>query len=339
MPAPGIRHDGADVRPQRPPAQHLCSLARIGHQRGRVTCASRAKNPRQRSTADGLDSVGHFADGGAMAGAQVEHVAGAAFGKVLQREQVGVSQVADVDVVAHGRTVSRVVIAALDREVVAGVGHTPNGKGYDMSLRLMTLANAPFGISAGSVEVAQRHISQAVGSVVVGQQAFNEQLAPAVGVDGVLRVAFVNGRLNRHAVGCAGAAEDDVAQVAGAHGGQHVQGAYGVGAVVISRLADRFAHVSQCRKVRHRVGLAGLHGAGEMVLVQDVTLHQGSPLHKVGPAAAEVVVDHHIPASFGEGFAAVAAHVTGTTGNKYRLTHAGFANGGQKRKLIIKVYP
>ena len=117
------------------------------------------------------------------------------------------AEVLDVDVVADRGAVRRVVVVAEDADLRPPARRRRQHERDEVRLGVVRLAAARGG--AGGVEVAQGDEPQAVGPVEALEQALDEELRPAVGVDRPLRVALRDRDLGRDAVGGAGRGEDD----------------------------------------------------------------------------------------------------------------------------------
>ena len=117
MPSPCSRHDVGQFGESRLPAKKLSRKRRIRHEFRRVARSARAQafgDCMARHAAAGFD---HFADAVASACPEVDAQALARL-EPLQRPQVGVGQIIDVDVVADARAVRRRVVVAEDRDLL-----------------------------------------------------------------------------------------------------------------------------------------------------------------------------------------------------------------------------
>ena len=93
--------DEAKVVEARPPAETLADAAVGGDQRRRIAGAARPDPPFQAALGDRAHRFQNLAHGEAMAVAAIEHDALAARDEVVERLDVSVGEVADVNVVAH----------------------------------------------------------------------------------------------------------------------------------------------------------------------------------------------------------------------------------------------
>lgn len=83
-----------------------------------------------------------------------------------------------------------------------GDSFTPAGGGLqhqrdEMSLGIMTLTQTPLGVGTGGIEIAQADGFQAIGLVVVAEDLFDHALGAAIGIDGMLGMLFIDGRVVR----------------------------------------------------------------------------------------------------------------------------------------------
>ena len=166
---------------------------------------------------------------------------------MFQGQQVRGSQVGDVNVVAHRRAVGSRVIAAEDRNVRPLTFRRCQHNRDQVGLRLVIFAER-FG-GAGSVEITQRDELHPVGAVIAFKHALDEELRPAVRIDGVLRVLFVERHVLRLAVGGAGRREDELPHPGFLERAKQLDALLDVVLVITRRMFDRFANVSQGREV------------------------------------------------------------------------------------------
>src|SRR5262249_14234788 len=113
MPVPGRLDYGPQLGVMRPPAEFLPRLLRRRHQDGRVTRPPRPLLDRHGLARHFLGHADPLADAVAPAGAEVaaEALAGP---QGFERQQVGLGEVIDVDVVADTGAVGRGVVGAED---------------------------------------------------------------------------------------------------------------------------------------------------------------------------------------------------------------------------------
>lgn len=238
-----MSHDDIEVSVLRLPAQHALGALAVGDEARGVAGAARALLHFYVPAGDAARGVDDLLHREAVAVAEVEGVAVAACGEAVQRQQVGLTQVADVDVVADAGAVGGVVVAAEHGDVGAAPGCCLQHQGDEVGFGLVALAQLAFGVGAGGVEVAQAHGLEAEGAVVAGQRLFHHPFGDAVGVDGARGVGFVDG----HVVGLAedggGGREDEALHIVRDHGVEQVEGVAEVVAVVEVGPRYRFAHL------------------------------------------------------------------------------------------------
>ena len=254
-------HDDIEVVVLRLPTQHALGARAVGDETRGVAGTTRAFfyfNRLAGNAARGVDDLLHRE---AVAVAQVEGVAVAAGGEFFQRQQVGLAQVHDVDVVADAGAVGSVVVAAEDGDVGAAPGCGLQHQRDEVGFRFVAFAEFAFRVGAGGVEVAQAHGLEAEGAVVAGQGLFHHPFGNAVGVDGARGVGFVDG----HVVGLAedggGGREDEALHIVRDHGVEQVEGVAEVVAVVEVGPRHRFAHLA---------GGGEVHDAGEGMAPEDL---------------------------------------------------------------------
>src|SRR5439155_10658383 len=96
------------------------------------------------------------------AGSQVEHVRGSATREVLERGDVGSSQIRYVDVVADAGAVPGRVVVAVDRRRRRLAQSDLEEARDQMLLGMVPLSHARLRVGAGGVEIAQRNRTEPV---------------------------------------------------------------------------------------------------------------------------------------------------------------------------------
>ena len=127
----------------------------------------------------------------------------------VEREQVRLAEVLDVDVVAHGGAVARRVVGAEHLDVLAHAGGGLEHERDQVRLGLVVLAQLP--ARARDVEVAQRRGGQPVRAALVADHQVDRELGRAVGVDRRGRLVLGDRDGLRLAVGRAGGGEHEPA--------------------------------------------------------------------------------------------------------------------------------
>ena len=138
----------------RPPAQLAADRLVVGDQRGDVAWPPGPDHGRDRVAGHHPRHLDHLAHRIALADAQIEgHPA--LLVERLERQNVGVGQVGDVDVVADAGTVRGRIVVAIDLDVRAlAQGHLEHERDQ-VGLGPMVLADVAARVRAGGVEVAQ----------------------------------------------------------------------------------------------------------------------------------------------------------------------------------------
>jgi hypothetical protein len=227
---------------------------------------------------------------------------------------VGAAQVVDVDVVADAGAVSGVVVAAKNADVwPAPTGGLPHQRDQ-MGFRVVALAQLAFWVSACGVEVAQAYRLETIRFIIVSQGLLHHQLGAAIGVDGLLRVPLVNGRVLRLAKGGGGGRENELAHPMRTHGVQQAQRVGHVVAVVLVRLLHRLAHLNERGKVHDRIKAFGQNSVQHRTVAK-IPLHKVATQNRVAVAAREVVQCRHAAALLTQQLDHVCANVASTTNN------------------------
>jgi len=94
-------------------------------------------------------------------------------------------------------------------------------------------------------------------------------------------------------------------------------------AVVLHRLAHRFADVEKCREVHHGVNLEAANRVCHRCRIVDVAVHQFAPLHGSAMPGDQVVEGDHAVTSLRQGLARVTADVACATRHQNRPRISG----------------
>src|SRR5690348_15311771 len=105
MPGPGGGDDGVEVGYACLPAEHGVRAACICDQDWRIASAARRLAFRNAESGDALGAGDGFAHRMTDAGSEIERNAAAAAFEILQCANMRLSQILDVDVIAHGAAV------------------------------------------------------------------------------------------------------------------------------------------------------------------------------------------------------------------------------------------
>ena len=299
------------------PAQLLIRARRVRRQVQDIARATRHHLVRQVAAHRFPKRLDHVEDRRALAGAEVPGAhARVVRAQVVERDEVALGQVEDVDVVADGGAVVRVVIVAEDEELLAQAhGDLRQQRQQVVRHTLRVLAHDAARVAARRVEVAQQRRVPLLGFVVlpglfgvrprgigvVGDGGFRRDLGVAVRVRRPQRTDLRDGdhvrEARRVAVHGRRRGEDDVVHRVPRHGPQQAQRAVDIGVPVVegslAGLADGLpSSISTLERERCAWG-ACLEGGkvndavdGRVLfkdavkgrLVGDIEVHKGRPL-------------------------------------------------------------
>jgi hypothetical protein len=109
MPVPGGTNDRLEIMPGRPTDDPLRQSI-VGDQGGRVAIATRPVLNIEIPAHDLLNGRKQLLHGRAMAGSEIQGVAGSVAQKVLDRAGMGIGKIENVDEVAHAGSIACVVV-------------------------------------------------------------------------------------------------------------------------------------------------------------------------------------------------------------------------------------
>ncbi len=168
---------------------------------------------------------------------------------MVERIEVRLGEVFDVNVIAHARAVGGVVVGAVDRNARPPAGGRLAGDLDQMARSGCALADARFGVGARGVEVAQRDVAEVRRRGEVAQHPLGHQLRPTVRVGRQRRARLVGDAAGGLAVDGGAAREDELLDGEGATDAQQLQCVRGVVAVIRERARDRVGHDDAGREV------------------------------------------------------------------------------------------
>ena len=224
-------------------------------------------------------------------------------------------QVVHVDVVADTGAVRRIVIVTENRDRPArrdGSQHEWN----QVRFRVVLLAQPPFGIGAGGVEVTQGNARQVVNLVEPAQQPFHHRFGFAVRVHGLDGEILPDRRGMGIAIHRRRGREHDVLHARLDHGGEQRERAAHVVLEVARRLAHRFADLGERGEMDGGVKAPLAHEIGQSAAVREVQLVQSVRGDVVTVSFREIVHHRNVVALLEQQAHRVGADVTSPAGNQ-----------------------
>ena len=258
----------------RRPAEHLARPPGARHEPRRVAGPPAGRCRGNRAAGDAPGRLHHLPVREAGPVAEIER---ARFDAVdaVEREQVRVGDVRDVDVVADAGAVRGVVVAAEDPDLGAQAErHLQQDRDQ---VRFGHVVFAALRRRPAGVEVAERDVAQAVRRRVPRQRPLERQLRGAVGVDRPQRRVLGDRGPLRLAVDRGGRRKDQTPHVGGPHGVQQVEAAGYVDLEELRRFGRRLADQRLGRQVRHRVRAHRGHHLREPGAIAQVALEERRP--------------------------------------------------------------
>src|SRR2546426_4596172 len=190
MPVPGAQHDAFQIGVARLPTEFTLNLGRTRNEDGRI-----AQTTRTFSRGNGMAShlAGNFDDVADTEAAPVSQVIDklAAARERIQGQQVRSSQVHHMDIVADASPVGSRIVSAVDGDLLTLTQGYLQNQRDQMGLRLMGFP--AIGSRAGSIEVTEAGVPQAVDAMKPRQHTFHEKLRFSIGIRRVERVILLNG--------------------------------------------------------------------------------------------------------------------------------------------------
>lgn len=235
------------------PAKALAGQGGIGHQAIRIARTAWRIDYFDRALGNTDGGVDHLLHGKPCPVPQVVGLARRTVDQGVQRQPMSFAQIHYMDVIADAGAIRGVVIAPEDGDMGPAPGGGLQDQRDQVGFGVVPLAELPFGISPGGVEVAQADRLETIGAVKIGQHLFNHQLAVPVGVYWPLGMSLIDRGVFRLAEGGRGRRENKALDTKGAHCLEQVERIDDVVAVVAGRLLHQLANLDEGGKVHHGI--------------------------------------------------------------------------------------
>lgn len=242
------------------PVQLLVGQAGVGREVENITLSALNHIVLQIAAHHGAECLDHLEHSAAATRAQVPSLeTGLACAQVVERSQVTLGKIAHVNVVADGGSVTRGVVLAKNKQLLALTGgNLAQQRQQIEGNALGVLTHDARGVGTARVEVTQVGTVPlliglagllevvALGIDVVFDDLLNHELGPAVGVCWASRAGLGNGNHVGETGGVAidgsGRGEDDVGDVVLGHGAEQGDATADIDTVVLQRDLARLAH-------------------------------------------------------------------------------------------------
>ena len=316
------------------PAEFGADFFRGGDEAWRVAGAAGFLDGFDVAAGDFFAGLDDFADGGAAAGAEVVEITLGG----IEREDVGLREVEDVDVVADAGAVGGLVVGAVDFDMILLAEGDFEDVGDQVGFDPVILAK--FLRCPGGVEVAERGEGQAVDFFIPTEHGLEHELRLAVGVDRALGEGFVERHAVGNAEGRAGGGEDEFFD-AGLHGHvEEVDAAGDIVAEVFRGIGHRLADEGVRGEVHDGFGFRLLEGVAENGAVGEVALVEvRARVDGLGVAFAEIVEYRDLVAAIEKFLDADAADVARAASDQdffhFRVKRSPAPCGGQSLPLPV----
>ena len=238
---------------------------------------------------------------------------------LLQRSEgkdVGLCQVADMDIIPHAGAIGRGVVVAEDADVLALAEGNLEHQRNEMQLGIMILS--PFLAGAGGIEITQAGGFHPVRLLQPVQGAFHDELALAIRTARDDALVLRNG----HALGLVkevgGGGQDEFLHPVVAHGLHEIETIVRVFLEILEGLLHGLAHERVGGKVHHGLRLVFGDGGADFRFDRQITPHEYSlGMHGGAMPLIEIVKHHDFMSLRDEVFRGDAADVSGSTCNEH----------------------
>jgi hypothetical protein len=331
VPDPGGSDDFVDLGVIGLPTQFCDGFFAAGDEECRVAGSAGAEFYRDGvsgNAADGVDNL-FYGEAGSVAEVIDEPLLGGAVGfESFEGEEMGVGQIADVDVVADAGAVVGGVVVAEDLDGGAAAEGYVEDERNEMRLGFVGFASvddsaagcADFG-GAGYVEIPKRGGAQAVNPVKPAKHVFDEELGFAVGVGGAKGCGFGDRNGFRFAVDGGCGAENNALRAGCEDGFEQGESGSCVVAEVDFGVFHRFASFDECGEVQDAVkgSVSSSRFAKEAFdagAICNVGLDKLNAIRNLFATGVAEVVDYHdLVSSLDKKYCDCSAYIPGAAGD------------------------
>ena len=260
--------------------------------------------------AGGLD---HLPDGEPHPVAQVEHIALPAGQQGIQRQNMGLGQVAHMDVIPHAGAVLGGIVVPKDHNLLPPPRRHLEDQGDQVGFRIVRLADGPGRVGAAGVKIPQRHIPQAVGPGRPSDHLLHGPLGLPVAVGGRKGVPLQDGHPLRFPIDRRRGGKQQLVHTVGGHLLQEGKGPAQVVVVVLKGMIHRLPHLGAGGEVDHPLHLFLVEDPGKGRPVPDIRLVKpGLWVDRLPKTGLQIVHHRHLPAGLDQLVHGVGANVPGS---------------------------
>ena len=310
------------------PAEDILGLGRVRPALGKITVAACADDVVDLDAIDLLKRVDQLQNAHCAAGAEVERLrAGVVLG-VLERLQVALGQIDDVQIVAQAGAVGRGIVVAENRQLFELSGGDAGDIGHQIVGNAVGILTQQTGfVRTDGVEVTQQDGGKfGIGRGVIAQDLLDHDLCPAVGIRGQMRGHGLDiGHGVLRAVDRRGGREHQLDAAVCGHGLDQRERGVEVVAVISQRDAAAFAHGLEAGEVDDGVDLMRGENFLQRGAVADIRLVEHrfdardglNLLDDIGLGIGQIVHDNDLVPRLLQLHAGVASDKPGAAGDKY----------------------
>ena len=256
----------------------------------------------------------------------------------VQRLDVGIGQIGDVDVVADAGAVGGGVIVAEQGQRRAVAGDRLHRQRDEVRFGIVELANLAIGVGAGGVEVAKSYCAYPMRGTEIGDHLLGGPFRLAVGIDRKFWRILLNWNTVRRPVGRGGAGEDEPADRMIAHRLEQRQGARDIVAIIFAGIGHRLADIGERREMHHRHRPVSRDRRIERRAVGDIADLERPPLHRLAVPVDQIVIDDREKSARTKRLAGMRADITGSPGDQDR-NRGCVRDGGHRFALEPQAVP
>ena len=311
VPPPGCIYDLPDIRVGRLPLQDRHRPGRIRYEHGRVPRPSPLLHDGDLFPGDLPRSVYDLAHRKSFAVAEIEGIRLPASAKVLQGRDMGAGKVRHMDVIPDAGAVRGFVIGPEYGDVLPHAQGRVKDKGDQVRFRLMPFPHVAIRVRTGCVEIPERHVTEVIGAGIIRQDLLYHELAPAVGIDGLLRVVFRYGDFDRVAENRGSGRKNEPVDAVLPHHLEEIDGVLHIVDVIFLGILHRFSHVGEGAEVHDRRYAAPGKNRAETLDIAEIAPVKLSPPGEFPVTGAQVVDNDGPVALFVEHLVHLRAYVSG----------------------------
>ncbi len=300
----------------RRPAEFFPNFTRVCIKRRHVSRPTTLFHDRDSVARHPAGDFDHFADAGAVTGARIIE-AGITRLQHLERSQVSVRQILNVDVVSNTGAVGRVVVGSKNLDLFAPAERDHQHIRNQVRFRIVVFADSRVGARPGGIEIAQGDEPKIPSRSRIGQSPFDRELGPSIRTLRHSAHIFDKRHATGNAIDGTGGAKDELADIVALHSRQQPDRIAHIVVIELERFQHRLPYLDKRGEVDDGLKLFTRKNIVQQCSVRKIAFAQACIRTHRGCVSRRKVVQHDdLVTSTQQGTDGMAADVAGASGDQ-----------------------